>query len=150
LLFPVLTLTTQLPAITVLGTVHSLLLAVFVALSNCVFHFSVTLPDSNRYPADDITAASLLAQMAAYPPALSDSQLDELLALALDWGSAHGLVVGAPDAPAQRLVHAPLALLPSPFPRGCFEEARSLQTLFNQLMDRVSRDDDFLVGIFEE
>ncbi|KAI9597537.1 glutathione synthase [Syncephalis fuscata] len=87
--------------------------------------------------------------MTAYPPKLSPEQLNELLDTALDWGSAHGLIVGAPNEPSQRLVHAPLALLPSPFPRGCFEEARSLQPLFNELMDRVSRDDDFLVSIFE-
>ncbi|RKP24273.1 glutathione synthase [Syncephalis pseudoplumigaleata] len=85
----------------------------------------------------------------SYPPDLSPSQLDELLDTAVDWGSAHGLVVGAPDAPTQRLVHAPFALLPSPFPRGCFEEARALQALFNELMDRVACDDAFLTDIFE-
>jgi hypothetical protein len=46
--------------------------------------------------------------------------------------------------PGVGLVHAPLTLLPSPFPRQAFSQAIELAPLFNRLIDRVSQDADFL------
>jgi len=42
------------------------------------------------------------------------------------------------------MVHVPLALLPTPFPRQAFVQALELATHFNILVDRVSRDSQFL------
>lgn len=42
------------------------------------------------------------------------------------------------------MVHVPLALLPTPFPRQAFVQALELATLFNILVDRVSQDSQFL------
>ncbi|CAK9191339.1 unnamed protein product [Sphagnum troendelagicum] len=69
---------------------------------------------------------------------------------ALSWSSLHGLVVGntsherSGTIPGVGLVHAPLSLLPSPFPRQAFSQAIELAPLFNRLVDRVSQDADFL------
>ena len=41
-------------------------------------------------------------------------------------------------------MHAPLTVLPAPFPRGSFEKAKAAMELFNTLIDRVSRADDYL------
>ena len=41
-------------------------------------------------------------------------------------------------------VHAPVTLLPTPFPRGAFEHAVRLAPAFNLLVDRVSRDPAYL------
>lgn len=42
------------------------------------------------------------------------------------------------------MVHVPLALLPTPFPRQAFVQALELATHFNILVDRVSQDSQFL------
>ena len=44
----------------------------------------------------------------------------------------------------QGLVHAPFALLPSPVPQRCFEEALKLQTGFQAVVCKVAHDHDFL------
>jgi hypothetical protein len=46
--------------------------------------------------------------------------------------------------PGVGLVHAPLSLLPSPFPRQTFSQAIELAPLFKLLTDRVSQDAEFL------
>ena len=40
---------------------------------------------------------------------------------------------------------APISLLPNAYPRSAFEQAQELAPFFNQLVDRISRDGDFLV-----
>lgn len=50
---------------------------------------------------------------------------------------------GDVDCPAA-LVHAPIAVLPSPFPRSSFEKARQAMHLFNTVTDRITRDKDYL------
>ncbi|TPX63011.1 glutathione synthase [Powellomyces hirtus] len=92
-----------------------------------------------------------------YPPPLSEAQLDELKTHAVDWALAHGLVVRAPTSsgasPAESAVpavtHAPVALFPSPFPRKLFEQALVLQPLFNELVDNVARDHEFLTEVMD-
>mmetsp|Transcript_14418 Transcript_14418/g.33436 ORF Transcript_14418/g.33436 Transcript_14418/m.33436 type:complete len:423 (+) Transcript_14418:104-1372(+) len=39
---------------------------------------------------------------------------------------------------------APMSLLPNAYPRAAFEQSRSVAPAFNELVDRVSRDPDFL------
>jgi len=40
---------------------------------------------------------------------------------------------------------APMSLLPNAYPRQAFEEAKSLASSFNLLVDKISRDGDFLI-----
>lgn len=67
-----------------------------------------------------------------------------------DYALSHGLVIRAPAAsgdavpPQDTVVHAPLALLPTPYPRALFEHAERLQPLFNRLYARVACDPEFL------
>ena len=42
------------------------------------------------------------------------------------------------------LVHAPLTVRPTPFPRASFEKAKRAATVFNTLIDRVSREAEYL------
>ena len=50
---------------------------------------------------------------------------------------------GVPDMPLATM-HAPLTVLPAPFPQGSFEKAKAAMELFNTLIDRVSCDDEYL------
>ncbi|KAM5561344.1 glutathione synthetase, chloroplastic [Rosa sericea] len=69
---------------------------------------------------------------------------------ALVWSSIHGLVVGdrsvqrSSTVPGVGLVHAPFALLPMPFPETQLNQANELAPIFNELVDRVSLDAEFL------
>ena len=47
-------------------------------------------------------------------------------------------------APGVGLVHAPISLLPSRLPESFWEQACELAPIFNDLVDRVSLDGDFL------
>ena len=93
-----------------------------------------------------------------YPPELSQDQEDYLLSSIKDWSIANGLVVrpapsfisSTSDPSGVLAVTAPITLFPSPFPRACFEEAKSIQTAYNELYAAVSRDEDWLRGIVEE
>lgn len=42
------------------------------------------------------------------------------------------------------LVHAPFALLPTSFPEGHWKQACEVAPIFNELVDRVSQDGEFL------
>jgi hypothetical protein len=54
------------------------------------------------------------------------------------WCAQHGLVVAA--AEAATFTHAPLSLLPTPFPRAAFEQAQQLAAPFALLCAAVARD----------
>ena len=41
-------------------------------------------------------------------------------------------------------MHAPLTVLPAPFPRDSFEKAKSAMEVFNKLIDKVAQDDEYL------
>ncbi|CAK0740272.1 hypothetical protein CVIRNUC_001238 [Coccomyxa viridis] len=61
------------------------------------------------------------------------------------WASLNGLLVGAGDELRPRAaIHAPLSVLPVPFPRASFEKAKAAMRIFNKLIDRVSRDGAYL------
>ncbi|KAF8635932.1 hypothetical protein AX15_000103 [Amanita polypyramis BW_CC] len=83
-----------------------------------------------------------------WPPALSKSQLETLSVHATSYALAHGLLY-LPPGDTQPVVpssaiHAPLTLLPSPFPRKLFLEAKRLQKTYNILYARIAMDVDFL------
>lgn len=52
---------------------------------------------------------------------------------------------GLPEpAPACAAVHAPLALLPVPYPRATFERAKAAALAFNSMIDAVASDEAYL------
>ncbi len=48
------------------------------------------------------------------------------------------------DGRPRAAVHAPISVLPVPFPRDSFEKAKKAMQIFNTLIDRVSRDGAYL------
>lgn len=92
-----------------------------------------------------------------YPPALTVPKLEYLLTSFTDWSLAHGLAVRPPPT-AQRpdesvlATHAPVTLFPSPFPRAPFDQARGIQTVYNELYANIASDDSeqWLAPIIEE
>ncbi|KAJ2563287.1 Glutathione synthetase, partial [Coemansia sp. RSA 1836] len=82
------------------------------------------------------------------------NQLHAYVDEAVDWEATHGLLLRAPklegaDWLSAALVPAPMALGPSPIPRGEFDKVVALQPILNELFDRVSRDHDFLVSTLQ-
>ncbi|KAK9815717.1 hypothetical protein WJX72_008516 [[Myrmecia] bisecta] len=64
---------------------------------------------------------------------------------AIIWATQHGLVVGAGISTLPlATIHAPLAVLPVPFPRASFQKAKDAMTIFNLVIDRISRDSTYL------
>jgi glutathione synthase len=82
-----------------------------------------------------------------WPPDLTDNQLLDLKIAAMDWAAAHGLVVCHPDRESRTTVHAPISLFPTPYPKSCYDLAQKLQPHYNQLVDEVARDDEFLSSV---
>lgn len=86
---------------------------------------------------------SVAAALAADPAAL-----EALVEDAVVWASQHGLLVGAGLAePACATVHAPLALLPVPYPRDTFLQAKAAALAFNAMVDAVTRDEEYLTSV---
>ncbi|GBE85446.1 Glutathione synthetase large chain [Sparassis crispa] len=89
-----------------------------------------------------------------WPPAISDSQLEALTLLATTYALSHGLVYlpagnVQPPAPTS-VIHAPIALFPSPIPRHLFLLAQTLQRTYNVLYARVATDEKFLDRVMGE
>lgn len=84
---------------------------------------------------------------AAWPPHFSAEQLDELHLKATTYALAHGLLY-LPVAPRPPLptsaIHAPLSLVPSPFPRQLFAFAQKIQSTYNVLYSKIAMDTEFL------
>lgn len=74
---------------------------------------------------------------------------------ARDYALSHGLVYRALPArpgeapPLDTTVHAPVTLLPTPFPRTLFDQAMALQPLYNQLYAALAMDTEFIQSILE-
>ncbi|XP_078688423.1 glutathione synthetase-like isoform X4 [Branchiostoma floridae x Branchiostoma belcheri] len=75
------------------------------------------------------------------PLPLDPSALDSLAETAKDYAILQGLAFLTDD---QEDCFSPFALLPSPFPRALFDQARAVQEDFNLLVHRVSHDREFL------
>ena len=85
-----------------------------------------------------------------WPPALNKVQLDKLKERAITYACSTGFVIIPPAAENRSIVtHAPLSLLPTPFPRTLFQTAKTLQTILNSLYLRVAMDESFLARVFE-
>lgn len=93
-----------------------------------------------------------------YPPDLTSPQSEYLLSNIKNWSISHGLAVRPSAAfvsadvdPSRSLaVTAPVTLFPSLFPRACFEEARDIQTAYNELYASIARDEEWLQEIVAE
>ncbi|KAF9041829.1 glutathione synthase [Hymenopellis radicata] len=84
---------------------------------------------------------------AAWPPQLTEDQLEDLHLKATTYALAHGLLY-LPVSPRPPLptsaIHAPLSLLPSPFPRRLFEFSQRIQSTYNVLYSKIAMDEEFL------
>lgn len=94
----------------------------------------------------------------SYPPGLSEDQKSYLLSNLKDWSIAHGLAVrptttyvpSEQDPSGALATTAPVTIFPSLFPRGCFEQAKSVAQAYNELYSAISSDEAWLTGIVEE
>lgn len=92
-----------------------------------------------------MASASILS---AWPPTVTDAQVDALIVLATTYALSNGLLY-LPPAERQppipeSAIHAPLALFPSLFPRSIFEYAKRIQRTYNVLYARIAQDEEFL------
>ena len=94
-------------------------------------------------------AAPAGAHVSGAPADLSDDAVRSMRDEAVSWAAQHGLLVGLESDESGRAMcasftHAPMSLLPTPFPRDVFELALRVSPSFAALSDAVSRDDEFL------
>lgn len=93
-----------------------------------------------------------------YPPTLTTSESEQLVSTIKDWSIANGLTVRPPvslvsteaDPRGVLATTAPVTLFPSPFPRVCFEQARSIQKAYNKLYASIAQDEAFLENVVQE
>lgn len=93
-----------------------------------------------------------------YPPNLSPAQQEYLVTTIKDWAIQNGLAVrpaptslpAGTDANRVLATNAPVTIFPSPFPAVCFEEAKALQTIYNQLYAKITCNEEWLGKIIEE
>lgn len=94
----------------------------------------------------------------SYPPALTIAESERILSTIKDWSITHGLTVRPPlaqvsteaDPHGVLATTAPVTLFPSPFPRVCFDQAKSIQKAYNQLYASIAQDESFLGDIVQE
>ena len=82
-------------------------------------------------------------------PALTDDEATALRHEAISYAAQHGLLVATESSESgatmpSTFTHAPIALLPTPFPADVFALATRVAPLFASVSDAVSRDDAFL------
>jgi glutathione synthase len=83
--------------------------------------------------------------------AIGDLSLEKLTAHATSYASARGLQVEKRTGDGSSVYEcAPMSLLPNAYPREAFLRAQSLALPFNLLVDRISRDGDFLTATLGE
>ncbi|KAG7400633.1 hypothetical protein PHYBOEH_004900 [Phytophthora boehmeriae] len=105
--------------------------------------------------------ADLLAAVAATPTdeserapsgeaiGLTPSQLADMKEQAIAYAASHGLLVGWRDSTKPKeatavFTHIPFCLLPVQFPRAQFEHGVTLSPIYGRMVDRVSRDIEWL------
>ncbi|KAG2125780.1 glutathione synthase [Suillus clintonianus] len=87
-----------------------------------------------------------------WPPQLTPEQLEALTLTATTYALSHGLLYLPPSQSPSNTqpripttaIHAPLSLIPAPFPRAQFQAARGLQSVYNVLYARIAMDTQFL------
>ncbi|CAD7702221.1 unnamed protein product, partial [Ostreobium quekettii] len=73
---------------------------------------------------------------------------EELAQDSIAWATQHGLVMRlGGDSPQAAVIHAPMTLLPTPFPKEPFVQAVEVMPILNRLVDAVSRDSAFLKSV---
>lgn len=95
---------------------------------------------------------------ASYPPPLKDGESERLVEVVKDWTVGNGLAVRPPaslvaaeaDPQGVLATSAPVTLFPSPFPKVCFEQAKAVQTAYNELYARISQDEEFISQVVQE
>ncbi|TMW58528.1 hypothetical protein Poli38472_010087 [Pythium oligandrum] len=77
---------------------------------------------------------------------LTQDELENVKEQAISWAAAHGMLVRykSPEPNAATFTHIPFALLPVPLPKQQFEHGVKLSPIYGRLVDRVSRDLDWL------
>ena len=87
-----------------------------------------------------------------YPPNISNENLQKLKNLAIDWSLSHGLIIRPPTNLSNNsfVMHAPVSLFPSPFPRKTYYEAIELQPIYNILFHKLSQDFEFITQVIKE
>lgn len=97
------------------------------------------------------------SSLPAWPPQelIEATRCASVTSDARDYALSHGLVYRALPAekggvpPQDTTIHAPITLLPTPFPRFLFNKAQELQPLYNQLYARLALDEQFIKSIME-
>lgn len=93
-----------------------------------------------------------------YPPALTPEQQEYLVQTVKNWATEHALTVRPSAAIVSEEVNpnnvlgtnAPVTLFPSPFPKPCFEQAQSLQQVYNELYAAIASNEQWLEEIMKE
>lgn len=94
----------------------------------------------------------------SYPPNVDGPERERLVEVIKDWAIANGLAVRPPptfvsastDPEGVLATHVPVTLFPSPFPQVCFDQAKGVQTAYNELYAKVSQDEGFLADMVKE
>jgi glutathione synthase len=81
-----------------------------------------------------------------------------LVEVVKDWTVGNGLAVRPPPAVVSAeadpqgvlATSVPVTLFPSPFPKVCFEQAKAVQTAYNELYARISQDEEFITRVTQE
>ncbi|EXJ93121.1 glutathione synthetase [Capronia epimyces CBS 606.96] len=93
-----------------------------------------------------------------YPPPLTADQEKYLVQTVKNWSIEHALAVRPSSAIVSEeanpnhvlATNAPVTLFPSPFPKSCFDQARSLQQVYNELYAAVASDEQWLEDVIKE
>ncbi|XP_053173846.1 glutathione synthetase-like [Scomber japonicus] len=77
-------------------------------------------------------------------------RLNDLVEDAKETAFQHGVVMRTQETPnsSEVVTHAPFTLFPTPVPEAALLQALAVQTHFNTLVDKISRDPDFLEETF--
>lgn len=101
--------------------------------------------------AEEIKTQEEITTKPVYDPhTIQPDLLQRLIYDSLVWSSLHGLLVGdksvkrSGTVPGVGMVHAPFALLPMSFPESHWRQACDLAPIFNELVDCVSLDAEFI------
>jgi glutathione synthase len=122
------------------------------SISVLIFYFLPALVLSlTHFNASAIALASnhptSTAHLASIQDIMSDIPFDTLATHANSYASANGIQVERRrDDNTSYFECAPMSLLPNAYPKHAFQQAHDVAPAFNELVDRVSRDADFLMS----
>jgi len=75
---------------------------------------------------------------------LSTKEIQNLVQEAMAYAAAHGMLVAAKESTTHAFNHIPFCLFPVKIPKTEFEKGLQLSPLFTTLVDRISRDPDWI------